>query len=374
MLGGKVGELPTIYLGMPLGAKSKAKGIWNNVLEKCEKKLANWKNQYLSMGGRWTLINSVLDAMPTYMMSLFPAPVYVVKRIDAMRRNFLWEGNSEKKKFHLVKWNDLTTSKRTGVLGIKNLKVQNQCLLMKWLWKLAVEDQTLWIEVIREKYGREGNWTTKPVRSPYGVSLWRSIRNLWPKVINKSKFKVGSGSKVSLWNDNWLGQRTLKSLFPDIHELNQQQEAALAEVWTAQGWNLTFRRMLNDWEIDKFTEFYRVLEQFNGTNASQDLIMWQGNGQEKFSVRSAYKEYNISNNQIGCWPWKMIWKVKIPYKVACFTWLLAKNAVLTQDNLTKRGFQLCSRGYLCGDQAKTINHLFFALQVHYSDMEVEDFH
>ncbi|WMV22464.1 hypothetical protein MTR67_015849 [Solanum verrucosum] len=33
-LGGKVGELPTTYLGMPLGAKSKSKGIWNGVLEK----------------------------------------------------------------------------------------------------------------------------------------------------------------------------------------------------------------------------------------------------------------------------------------------------------------------------------------------------
>lgn len=48
--GGKVGELPTVYLGMPLGAKNKSKGIWNDVREKCEKKLANWKNQYLKWG------------------------------------------------------------------------------------------------------------------------------------------------------------------------------------------------------------------------------------------------------------------------------------------------------------------------------------
>ena len=40
-LGGKVGELLTTYLGMPLGAKSKSKGIWNGVLEKCEKRLTS---------------------------------------------------------------------------------------------------------------------------------------------------------------------------------------------------------------------------------------------------------------------------------------------------------------------------------------------
>ncbi|OIS95712.1 cbl-interacting serinethreonine-protein kinase 9, partial [Nicotiana attenuata] len=251
ILGGNVGELPAVYLRMPLGAKSKSKGIWNGVLEKCEKKLANWKNQYLSMGGRLILINSVLDAMPTYMMSLFSIPVNVVKRIDALRRNFLWEGNSEKKKFHLVKWNSLTTSKKTGGLGIKNLRVQNHSLMMNWLWKFAADEQSLWREVVREKYGMEGKWTTKPVRSPYGVSLWKSIRNCWPKVINKAKFKVENGMKISLWDDIWLGQGPLKQLFPDIYTLNQQQKATLDEAWTNQGWNLTFRRLLNDWEIDR---------------------------------------------------------------------------------------------------------------------------
>ena len=40
------------------------------------------------------------------------------------------------------------------------------------------------------------------------------------------------------------------------------------------------------------------------------------------------------------------------------TWLLAKEAVLTQENIKKRKFQLCSRCYLCKEQAETINHLF----------------
>ncbi|WMV40308.1 hypothetical protein MTR67_033693 [Solanum verrucosum] len=40
ILGAVVGTLPTTYLGMPLGAKSKPIEIWNGVIEKCEKKLA----------------------------------------------------------------------------------------------------------------------------------------------------------------------------------------------------------------------------------------------------------------------------------------------------------------------------------------------
>lgn len=39
ILGGKIGELLTIYLGMPLRAKSKSLSIWNYVVEKCGKKI-----------------------------------------------------------------------------------------------------------------------------------------------------------------------------------------------------------------------------------------------------------------------------------------------------------------------------------------------
>jgi len=70
----KIEKLPAIYLGMPLGAKHKALCIWDGIIEKTEKKLALWKSQYLSLGGRVTLINSVLDCLPTYIMSLFPIP------------------------------------------------------------------------------------------------------------------------------------------------------------------------------------------------------------------------------------------------------------------------------------------------------------
>ncbi|XP_060209407.1 uncharacterized protein LOC132636514 isoform X2 [Lycium barbarum] len=66
-------------------------------------------------------------------------------------------------------------------------------------------------------------------------------------------------------------------------------------------------------------------------------------------------------NQIMCWPWKMIWKVKVPYKVSCFTWLLARGKALTLDNFCKRGHHLCSSCsscFLCGEEPETINHLF----------------
>lgn len=74
----------------------------DGIIEKTEKKLASFKAQFLSLGGRIIFINSVLYSLPTYVMSLFPLPSKVEERLDKLRRDFLWLGNKEGKGIHLV--------------------------------------------------------------------------------------------------------------------------------------------------------------------------------------------------------------------------------------------------------------------------------
>lgn len=171
-------------------------------------------------------------------------------------------------------------------------------------------------------------------------------------------FSIGNGRKVDLWNDKWIEQAPLKQLYPDIYSINQQQNSTIEMVWGEQGWNLSFRRALNDWEIDRLASFFGTLEQFKGTSTDADCLIWLRNKDNKFTVKAAYRVLITSNNQSGTWPWKMVWRVKIPHKVACFSWLLAREVVLTQDTLMRRGFNLCSRCFLCGKEAETISHLF----------------
>lgn len=61
------------------------------MIDKFEKRLARWKTQYLSCGERIILVNSILDSLPTYVMSLSPLPPKVEKRLDSLRRNFIWK-------------------------------------------------------------------------------------------------------------------------------------------------------------------------------------------------------------------------------------------------------------------------------------------
>jgi hypothetical protein len=79
ILGCNISSLPLHYLGLPLGAPFKSKAIWDEVIEKMEKRLASWKKIYLSKGGHLTLIESMLSSIPTYFLSLFPLLAGIAK-------------------------------------------------------------------------------------------------------------------------------------------------------------------------------------------------------------------------------------------------------------------------------------------------------
>ncbi|RVW86204.1 hypothetical protein CK203_046087 [Vitis vinifera] len=60
----RVGQLPAVYLGLPLGAPNKVISVRDGVEEKVRRRLALWKHQYISKGGRITLIKSTMASMP----------------------------------------------------------------------------------------------------------------------------------------------------------------------------------------------------------------------------------------------------------------------------------------------------------------------
>ena len=86
-LGCKVGGLPSYYLGLPLGAPFKSEVVWDSVEERFQKRLTMWKRQYISKGGRLTLIRSNISSLPVYFMSLFFLPRKVRLRLEKIQRD-----------------------------------------------------------------------------------------------------------------------------------------------------------------------------------------------------------------------------------------------------------------------------------------------
>ena len=88
-LGCRVGALHSTYLGLPLRSKQNSVRVGEGIEEKFRKRLAAWKRQYISKGGRLTLIRSTLSNLPIYLLSLFRLPKSVKCRLEKIQRDFL---------------------------------------------------------------------------------------------------------------------------------------------------------------------------------------------------------------------------------------------------------------------------------------------
>ena len=54
-------------------------------------------------------------------MSFFEIPKGILKRLDYYRSRFFWQGNNDKRKYRLAKWDIICRPKDQGGLGITNL-------------------------------------------------------------------------------------------------------------------------------------------------------------------------------------------------------------------------------------------------------------
>ena len=129
-------QLPFCYLGIPIGVNPKRKVVWEPIIRKFEAKLSKWNQRSISMADRITLINAVLTALPLFYLSFFRAPSVVINRLSAIQRQFLWGGNREGKKIAWISWSQCYASRDMGGLGIKDIKILNNALLIKWKWMM----------------------------------------------------------------------------------------------------------------------------------------------------------------------------------------------------------------------------------------------
>ena len=84
-----------------------------------------------------------------------------------------------------------------GGLGIRNLSNFNKALLGKWTWRFAMEENSIWRNIIVVKYGmEEGGWFSNTPRGRYGVGLWKDICIEASQIRQNCSFVMGNGRKV----------------------------------------------------------------------------------------------------------------------------------------------------------------------------------
>ncbi|KAJ9678521.1 hypothetical protein PVL29_020644 [Vitis rotundifolia] len=358
-LGCRVGSLPSQYLGLPLGAPNKAPYMWDGVEERVRRRLALWKRQYISKGGRVTLIKSTLASMPIYQISIFRMPKIVARRLEKVQRDFLWGGGNMEGKIHLVNWEVVCTDKDKGGLGLRKLAMLNKALLGKWIWRYACDKDNLWKQVIKVKYGQEDfGWRPKKANGAVGVGVWKEIWKESDWCWNNMTFRVGKGNTIRFWTDVWCLESALSQCFPHLFGMTVQRNSTVEEMWdqnSGQGnWNLNFLRDFNDWELELVGDFLRILRGHK-PSLEEDSVLWRKGKRGQFRVKEAYSL--LARSDDTGFPSRSIWVARVPTKVAFFAWEATWGKVLTLDRLQRRGLQLPNRCFLCGCEEESVNHI-----------------
>ena len=84
--------------------------------------------EYVSLGGRIVLLN----AIPIFYLSLLRMPNIVWRKLVKIQSDFLWGGTRGRRKLCWVKWRVVCQPRSKGGLGVRDIRLVNLSLLLKW--------------------------------------------------------------------------------------------------------------------------------------------------------------------------------------------------------------------------------------------------
>ncbi|GJR93502.1 RNA-directed DNA polymerase, eukaryota [Tanacetum coccineum] len=329
-LGCSVMKTPFKYLGVMVGGNMSNIKVWDGIIRKLNSRLSKWKVKSLSIGGRLTLLKSVLGSTPIYWMSLYKVPKSVLASMEAIRRKFFNGAQDNEKKITWVKWSKVLSAKKQGGLGVSSFYALNRALLFKWVWRCISQDNSLWFRVISAIHG--------------------------------SKFQDLSSVSSSSWNaivrEVHIGDQQLSCLFPRIFALEKDKDCSVAAK--LQGaFDLSLRRQVRGGvESQQLIQLQELISTSILANA-EDRWVWDLNGSGSFrvsDVRNLLDEFFLPKDEIAT-----RWIKFIPIKVNVFAWKVSLDRLPTRLNLIHRGVHvpslLCP---ICSVSSEDTSHLLFS--------------
>uniref|UniRef100_A0A803QEP1 RNase H type-1 domain-containing protein n=1 Tax=Cannabis sativa TaxID=3483 RepID=A0A803QEP1_CANSA len=191
------------FLGLPCFAGKSKSGLFQPIKDRIWNKLFGWKSKLFSPVGREVLLKSVIQAIPTYAMSLFRLSIGIINEIHRMCATFWCGGDDDKKKMHWCTWPRLCCHKNDGGMCFWDMFLFNQSLLAKQAARLYNSPDSLAARVMKGFYFGNGSLLTVEVtkRSSF---FWKSIlwgRDLWK---NGCCWRVGSVESIRIREDVWI--------------------------------------------------------------------------------------------------------------------------------------------------------------------------
>ncbi|GKC31773.1 RNA-directed DNA polymerase, eukaryota [Tanacetum coccineum] len=278
---------PFRYLGILVGDNMSSKKAWDETIIKMRKRLSKWKINTLSIGGRLTLLKSVLGSTPIYDMTIFKVPKSILNTMESIQRRFFNGVKEGDRKISWTKWHTVLAAKKHGGLGVSSFYALNRALLFKWVWRFLSQDNSLWYRVISAIHGV--NCQHLAAYNSTWSTIIKEINFLKDKgidLIAHCKIRVGNGIRTSFWNDLWIGESILKLSFPRLYALEDNKDSSVADKIN-DSITSSFRRFVRGGVESFQLDHLKVLLEPVILSNMEDRWYWDLNGDGVFRVKDA---------------------------------------------------------------------------------------
>jgi exonuclease III len=327
------------YLGLPAVVGQSRVRVFGGMKGRIWERMQGWKETFLSQAGKEVLLKAVVQAIPTYTMSVFQLPKTLCKDINSLMSKFWWGFKKEDNKAAWMSWSKLGRTKERGGLGFRDLEWFNLALLAKQGWRIIQNPDSLASKILKEKYFPQASFLNAQLgrRPSY---IWRSFWNARSLLEEGLSWRVGNGKRIGIWTDKWVPAALGGYL--------QSPEGVLAR-------NAKVCELLNTntnwWNTPLISEIFTAEEaelicgMAVSPRTGEDRLIWRCTKNGEFTVRSAYHlakdkfevdKGSCSNRDSNRLLWKAIWQIEAPRATKIFIWKACSGILPTKEKLHKR--------------------------------------
>ncbi|GAU36566.1 hypothetical protein TSUD_277720 [Trifolium subterraneum] len=355
-----------IYLGLPSMVGRSKKAIFSYIKYRIWKRINSWRGRALSKAGKEIMIKSVLQAIPSYVMSMFILPASLIDDIEKMINAFWWRSgntnnNNNTKGIHWLAWERLACPKAHGSLGFRNFEAFNKAMAAKKVWHIVQNPNSLVAKLIKARYFPHSSLFEAPLGYNPGFA-WHSMWQARQILSLGCRWRIESGDNIRVMHDPWLrgsANRWVPSPQPaGVYQLSVRE--LLHENYKA--WNIAkVRNLFSKDAIEKILETPLV------SSVREDKVVWEEERDECYSVKSGYKlamRYIIGNDKyhvVG--NWNGIWKAQAPHKARHLLWRLCRGCLPTRARLLERRVECTLNCPVCDEEIEDELHIFFRCAV-----------
>ena len=173
-------------------------------------------------------------------------------------------------------------SKLYGDMGFRNLQAFNLALLAKQGWQILTHPNSLVAQVYKAKYFTNDDILSSNIGSNPSYA-WRSIHNSLQVLKEGTRWRVGNGKRIHIWEDRWLPTpTTYKVISPQKDFDNFPMVSSLLDEDTKWWKTDLVRSIFLPFEADS------ILKIPISYDLPKDQLISLGNKMGSFTMKSVY--------------------------------------------------------------------------------------